>query len=353
MNIIKSKARIFNISHAVVWSVLVHFFFFNYLPDFSSLDNETPKIKLEKVRLDIIEKKIPLKTIKKKTKKNTTKKEVFRKPQKPLKSARKITQVKVKPLPIQPVQKQPLMAKAINRAPRNFSNVKPLPVTSQKKTAGRVSSIPAKQHHSVAFSNISSQTLKTSPISLKRVASANYASSPYASKIVGSNNSSLPKTFHDLRPKGSTPMVTSLLVSSKGIAQRHSSKRVFMSSFTPTPYPVKSMDIAQEQEDSLSKEDLDGIWRQYTNSIQVKIAKAKSYPVLAKRRRQQGKAILSFKLSQDGNVLDLKVEKSSGHKSLDQAALKAIKKGVPYPIIPETLSKKYAFFKIPISFVSR
>ena len=68
-------------------------------------------------------------------------------------------------------------------------------------------------------------------------------------------------------------------------------------------------------------------------------------------RGQHGKAILSFKLSRDGNILNLKIEKSTGHKSLDQAALRAIKEGGPYPMIPKALNEKYAFLKIPISFV--
>jgi TonB family protein len=232
---------------------------------------------------------------------------------------RKITNSKIKPLPIQPVQKKPLMAKTINRAPLNFSNLKPLPVTSLEP--------------------------------IEKVVSKGYATRPYASKVTMSKNSSLSKVFYDLKPKGSTSIVASSLVSPKGIAHRYSSKRVFVSSFSPTPLPIKKIEVEREKENSLSKEELDAIWRQYANSIQVKIAKAKNYPSLAKRRGQQGKAILSFKLSRDGNVLDLKVEKSTGHNSLDQAALRAIKEGGPYPIIPKALSKKYAFLRIPISFV--
>ena len=319
MKIIKTKANFFNISHAIVWSILAHLFFFNYLPDFSSMDSVEPKRKLEKVRLDIIKKKAPLKNLKKEPKKITTKKEVFSKPIKPIERARKITNSKIKPLSIPSVQKKPLMAKATSRAPRNFSNLKPLPVIS------------------------------LAPI--EKVVSKDYAVRLYTSKVTESSNSSLSKVFYDLKPKDSTPIVASSMVSPREIAHRQSSKRVFVSSFSPTPLPIKDIEIEREKENSLSKEELDGIWRQYTNSIQVKIAKAKNYPALAKRREQQGKAILSFKLSRDGNVLDLIVEKSTGHKRLDQAALRAVKEGGPYPTIPKALSREYAFLKIPISFV--
>jgi TonB family protein len=159
------------------------------------------------------------------------------------------------------------------------------------------------------------------------------------------------KVLHDLKPKKLIQNTKSSSTLSRGIARMHSSERVLMSAFSPTPYPVKSIDVESEMENSLNKEELDGIWRQYTNSIQVKIGKAKKYPRLAKKRKQQGKTLLSFKLNRDGKVLDLKIESSSGYEILDQAALKAIKEGEPYPNIPETLNKKYAYLKIPISFV--
>ncbi len=344
MKTFKTKAKFFNISHAIVWSVLAHLFFFNHLPDFYSVDSVEPKRKLEKVRLDIIKKKIPLEAIKK---------EVLRKPIKPIKRDRNKKRSKINPLPIKPIQKKTRIVRAVKKAPNKPSNLKPIPVITQNRNEKPSKTKPAKQYRSVNVANITRKSLSALPMSQKRVTSENYAISPYASKVVRINNSSLSKVSNDLKPRGPAPIVSSSLVSPMGITQRHRSKRVFMSSFSPTPLPVKIIEVEQEDENSLSKEEMDGIWRQYTKSIQVKIAKEKIYPALAKKRRQQGKAILSFKLNQDGKVFDLKVEKSSGHDNLDQAARRAIKKGEPYPLIPETLNKKYAYFKIPISFIPR
>ncbi len=344
MQIIKTKARIFNISQAIVWSVLAHLFFFNYLPDFSSMDSVEPKKEMEKVRLDIIKKEIPIKAIKK---------EVFKKNIKPVKRDPNKNRPKVNPLPVKPVQRKTRMVTAVKRAPNNLLNLKPLPAITQYKNIQKTETQLSKQYPSVAVANISSKALRASPVSSISVNSQNYAVSPHASKVVRSNNSSLSKVSYGLKPKGTASLVSSSLVSPMGRAQMRRGKRVFFSSFSPTPLPVENVEFEQEKENALSKEELDGIWKQYAKSIQVKIAKEKIYPALAKKRRQQGKAILSFKLNRDGKVFDLRVEKSSGYETLDQAARRAIEKGEPYPLIPETLNKKYAYFKIPISFVPR
>ena len=351
------KTKTFNIMHAVVGSVLVHLLFLNFLPDFSALDRLEPKRKFEKVRLDIIEKKIPLEKIKKVPAKKVFRKLVKSSPSKsipirPVKKNNKVTNPKVKPLPVPLVQEKVLMAKTMNVSPHKISTLKPLPVVSQKKTGGAAGSKPSKQLHSVSRSNISNKILQASPITVIKKTSKGDMINPYASKVV-STNKFLSKVLHDLKPKKASQDIRSSFAVSKGIAQMHSSKRVFISSFSPKPYPVNKFDVEEEKGNSLSKEELDGIWRKYTGSIQLKIEKAKKYPARAKRRKQKGKTFLSFKLDRDGMVSDLKVEKSSGHKILDQAALRAIKEGEPYPRIPETLNEKYAFLRIPISFVLR
>ena len=90
---------------------------------------------------------------------------------------------------------------------------------------------------------------------------------------------------------------------------------------------------------------------EYSYLIRMKIASAKIYPELARKKNQQGKATLSLKLGKDGNILNVSVGNSSGYKILDQAAIDAIKDAAPYPIIPDKLNKKYVLLKLPISFV--
>ncbi len=55
------------------------------------------------------------------------------------------------------------------------------------------------------------------------------------------------------------------------------------------------------------------------------------YPRLANRRGLQGSVILSMLVVMDGTVKDVQVLKSSGHRSLDRAAIDGAKKWLFYP----------------------
>ena len=58
-------------------------------------------------------------------------------------------------------------------------------------------------------------------------------------------------------------------------------------------------------------------------SFDAKTCKAE-YPKASLMNEEQGDVTLSFLVSPDGHVLDSKIEKSSGFKNLDKAAIKAI-----------------------------
>ena len=60
------------------------------------------------------------------------------------------------------------------------------------------------------------------------------------------------------------------------------------------------------------------------------INQQKHYPVSALRMKQQGKVRVSFKLFNNGNLDELKVSHSSGYRSLDNAALLAVKRIQPF-----------------------
>lgn len=58
-------------------------------------------------------------------------------------------------------------------------------------------------------------------------------------------------------------------------------------------------------------------------SFDAKSCKAE-YPKTSLMNEEQGQVSMAFLVSADGRVVDSKVEKSSGFKNLDKAALKAI-----------------------------
>lgn len=78
-------------------------------------------------------------------------------------------------------------------------------------------------------------------------------------------------------------------------------------------------------------------------TIDAKNCKAE-YPKTSLMNEEQGAVAMLFLVSADGSVLDAKVEKTSGHKNLDKAAVKAIsackfKPGTKDGVLAQTWAK--------------
>ena len=78
-------------------------------------------------------------------------------------------------------------------------------------------------------------------------------------------------------------------------------------------------------------------------SFDAKSCKAE-YPKTSLLNEEQGAVSMAFLVSADGHVLDSKVEKTSGYKNLDKAAVKAIsackfKPGMKDGNVPQTWAK--------------
>jgi len=56
----------------------------------------------------------------------------------------------------------------------------------------------------------------------------------------------------------------------------------------------------------------------------------KIYPNAARRKGLEGIVLISLILDRNGNLLEVNIKQSSGHKVLDRAALSLVKKVVPY-----------------------
>ena len=82
------------------------------------------------------------------------------------------------------------------------------------------------------------------------------------------------------------------------------------------------------------------------SKIQKAIQKHHKYPKRAEKMRHQGVVEVSFLYKKDGTVRDVKVIKSSGFETLDEAAVELINRAAPdFP----TLDRDYAI-KIPVSY---
>jgi protein TonB len=64
--------------------------------------------------------------------------------------------------------------------------------------------------------------------------------------------------------------------------------------------------------------------------LREKLIKKKIYPTSARRRGQQGVVHVLVELDQEGNLIGLRITRSSGYKVLDNAAVSLVKKVVPF-----------------------
>ena len=75
----------------------------------------------------------------------------------------------------------------------------------------------------------------------------------------------------------------------------------------------------------------------------------KSYPLVARQRRQEGTSIVKFTVLRSGNIKDLSI-KSSGYRRLDREAKRMIEASAPFPSIPKSINKNSITLTIPINF---
>ncbi len=60
-----------------------------------------------------------------------------------------------------------------------------------------------------------------------------------------------------------------------------------------------------------------------------------NYPDEARRQKLEGQLILTVALSPDGNIINVKISKSSGHKVLDDAARRIVELAAPFAKVPK------------------
>lgn len=77
--------------------------------------------------------------------------------------------------------------------------------------------------------------------------------------------------------------------------------------------------------------------------LHSKISEHKQYPYLARRQRREGVARVEFVLFPDGSINDAHLVHSSRTRSLDNAAINAVKSIEPFPVAREYLQQPEAF----------
>ena len=77
--------------------------------------------------------------------------------------------------------------------------------------------------------------------------------------------------------------------------------------------------------------------------------KAPVYPMLSRKRKEQGTVWLLLLVSKEGQVTQLKLKKTSGFDRLDQAALQAVKKWKFQPALKQGQPIDY-WYELPLKF---
>ena len=77
--------------------------------------------------------------------------------------------------------------------------------------------------------------------------------------------------------------------------------------------------------------------------LHIKISEHKQYPYMARRQRREGIARIEFVLNPDGSIDDAHLVNSSRTRSLDKAAMKAVKSIEPFISAKEYLHQPEAF----------
>ena len=89
---------------------------------------------------------------------------------------------------------------------------------------------------------------------------------------------------------------------------------------------------------------------EFLQSIRGKIKRSQRYPRSVRNLADSSEAQVQFTIRRDGSLIDAKVVASSGSKSLDAAALSAVRDAAPFPSFPEGQEESTLRLEIPIAF---
>jgi protein TonB len=91
----------------------------------------------------------------------------------------------------------------------------------------------------------------------------------------------------------------------------------------------------------------------YQGLLLAQLERNKRYPREARMQHQEGVATLRFTLDRGGRLLAFKLERSSGHRVLDDEVLAMIQRAAPLPPFPPEMSEAQLELVVPIRFSLR
>jgi periplasmic protein TonB len=86
-----------------------------------------------------------------------------------------------------------------------------------------------------------------------------------------------------------------------------------------------------------------------SEAILRRVEELKRYPASARADRAEGKVVVKAVINEDGSVGEVAVFQSSGHPSLDKAAIETLQRAAPFHL-PHPLGQPGMTIKIPMSY---
>ncbi len=91
----------------------------------------------------------------------------------------------------------------------------------------------------------------------------------------------------------------------------------------------------------------------YLEELREAIMQHRQYPSRARRKHQEGTATVAFILRKDGRIEQTQIEGSSGYKTLDRAALRAVEELGKFDPIPRELQRDVWPLSVSLQFTLR
>ena len=90
----------------------------------------------------------------------------------------------------------------------------------------------------------------------------------------------------------------------------------------------------------------------YKAELRAQIDKNKYYPPLSRRLGQTGIVVVAFTLLEDGNIINVRIEKPSQYDRLNVSALEAVKKVERFRPIPKEVGQTKMDITVPLKFIT-
>ena len=252
-------------------------------------------------------------------------------PQEQIQPAREVVQVQAKPIEPQEIQKtEPLMQAAMpaevvreTAAAVEQTIVEAAPATAQTYQAQAVISEPT-----VMETRPEPVVTASAPVVHAAPAAEPAPASPApAVEAVASVSEPAPAPPAPTAPVAAVPAPVAAAQPDPATLQEHQ-----VVARVATPRPATKADYG---------------W--LAESLHRRIIELRHYPSTARLNGWEGKVVLKVSIRQDGQLKDVEVVKSSGHESLDQAAMEAVRRACPLHIKHE-LTAPMVVLHLPVSY---